>query len=271
MSDFRDWLGRQSRRDEVISARQLGLFKTVLDGFLGPDEVPLGFHWSLVPDVAGPADLGRDGHPRPGAFLPALPLPRRMWAGGELEFLAAFRAGDLVVRDSTISDIKFKAGRSGDLGLVSVDHLWSVDGLSCIRERQDLVFRGDPKPGAGRPQAPAEAWDTEHSLDLQADPVLLFRYSALTFNSHRIHYDFPYATEVEGYGGLVVHGPLQAILLLNLASRMLMRTPGLFRYRGISPLICGQPAHVEGRRTSDGVELRIRTSDNQVTMTASAR
>ena len=274
-TDYSDWVGRQSSRSEVISDRLLTHFRAVLAGTLGPGEVPPGFHWALVPDVAEPADLGRDGHPRPGLLVPALevrglPLPRRMWAGGELAFVGTLKPGDTVTRDSTVGDITFKSGASGPLGFVTVTHLWKVGGQTRITERQDLVYREDPKPGATPTAAAAEEWQADAVWHITPDPVLLFRYSALTFNGHRIHYDLPYATGVEGYGGLVVHGPLQALWMLNLSARMVGRLPAIFRYRGLAPLICGVGVAVEAQRQGDSIALRVRKPDGVVTMQASA-
>lgn len=265
-----EWIGRKSRREETITERQLAHFSATFGDLLADAPVPPGFQWCLVPDLAAARDLGRDGHPRPGIFVPALSLPRRMWAGGTLEFLTPLAPGAHVVRDSTIKDIAFKAGASGPLAFVTVEHLWSVDGTLAIREQQDIVYREDPRPGeATRPPA-AEPWDAEHTVDFNPDPVLLFRYSALTFNGHRIHYDHPYATGVEGYDGLVVHGPMQALVMANLATRILGRLPARFRYRGLSPFICGRAARIEARRSDTGLDLRVRTDENVATMSATA-
>ena len=274
-TDYSDWVGRQSSRSEAISGRLLTHFRAVLAGTLGPGAVPPGFHWALVPDVAEPADLGRDGHPRTGLFLPALvvrglPLPRRMWAGGEMAFDGELRPGDSVARDSTVGNITFKTGASGPLGFVSVSHLWKVGGQTRITERQDLVYREDPKPGATPIPAAAEEWQPDAVWHITPDPVLLFRYSAITFNGHRIHYDLPYATGVEGYGGLVVHGPLQALWMLNLAATLGGRLPATFRYRGLSPLICGVPVQVEAQHQGETIALRVRRPDGVVTMQAVA-
>jgi 3-methylfumaryl-CoA hydratase len=274
-NDYGDWVGRQSSRLEVISDRLLTHFRAVLAGTLGPGEVPPGLHWALVPDVAEPADLGRDGHPRKGLFVPdldvrGLPLPRRMWAGGEMAFDGALRQGSIVTRDSTIGDITFKTGASGPLGFVTVHHLWKVGGQTRITERQDLVYREEPKPGVTPTPAAAEAWQADAVWHITPDPVLLFRYSAITFNGHRIHYDLPYATGVEGYAGLVVHGPLQALWLLNLATKMLGRLPATFRYRGLSALICGIPVQIEAQHQRDSIALRVRKPDGVVTMQAVA-
>jgi 3-methylfumaryl-CoA hydratase len=270
MTGFEQWIGRTSSRSETISKRQVELFRTTFDGLLAPLDVPLGFHWTLVPDLSPAADLGRDGHPQTGLYWPALPLPRRMWAGGELEFVTPFAAEDAVTRESTIADISFKGGASGRLGFVTVNHVFSAGGAIRLRERQDVVYREDPKPGARSASPAAEHWDIVKQRRLVTDSVLLFRYSALTFNGHRIHYDEPYARTVEGYAGLVVHGPMQALLMLNLAADILGHGPARFSYRGISPLIAGTAAVMEARRSGDGLELRVRTDEGAVTMTARA-
>ena len=270
MTGFEDWLGRESKRSETISERAITHFKASFGPLLADLDVPIGFHWTLVPDLASATDLGRDGHPPTGLFLPALPLPRRMWAGGELEFFAPFKPGDHVSRNSTIADISFKEGATGRLGFVSVDHDWSVDGALRIRERQDIVYREDPKPGSNPTPPLAEDWTIDRTLAITPDPVLLFRYSALTFNGHRIHYDLPYATEVEGYGGLVVHGPMQAMLMMNLAASLLGQAPSRFKYRGLFPLICGTPIRVEASATGGAIRLRVRTEEGIVTMSGQA-
>lgn len=267
---YDEWIGRSSRREEEITERQLAHFRATFGGFLADQPVPPGFHWCLVPDLAPTRELGRDGHPRPGVFVPELPLPRRMWAGGTLCFHAPLRPGARIVRDSTVRDITFKTGSSGALGFVAVEHLWSIDGELAISEMQDLVYREYPRPG-DRPRSPAaEPWTVAEFVDFKPDPVLLFRFSALTFNGHRIHYDQPYATDVEGYGGLVVHGPMQALVMVNLAARMLGRLPAQFRYRSLAPLICGHACVVEVRGATCVLELRVRTEGNVVTMAATA-
>ncbi|WP_306029522.1 MaoC family dehydratase N-terminal domain-containing protein [Stappia sp. MMSF_3263] len=270
MSDYSDWIGRERRVTEEIGERLLTQYRATLAGMLGPGEVPAGFHWCLAPDVVEPAELGRDGHPRTGIFLPALPLPRRMWAGGALEYRAPLMPGDTVTRISTIRDVTFKQGRSGPLGFVTVDHVYEAGGEAKIVERHDIVYREDPKPGSAVAAKPAEDWSPLASWKIAPTPTLLFRYSALTFNGHRIHYDHPYATGVEGYDGLVVHGPLQSIWMQNLAASILGRLPESFSYRGLSPLTCDRPVSVEAREAEGGgLELRVRRDeDGVVTMQA---
>lgn len=268
--DAADWIGRRFTRDERITPRALAQFRSTLSGTLGPGAVPPGFHWALVPDLADAADLGRDGHPRTGLFLPPLPLPRRMWAGGELAFLSDFTADDHVTRETTVADITFKEGSTGKLGFVTLRHDWSAGGILRLQERQDIVYREAPHRGATAAPPPSEPWQADRVLALTPDPVLLLRYSALTFNAHRIHYDHAYATGIEGYAGLVVHGPLQALWMLNLAATLLGRNPSRFRYRGLSPLTCGIPVRVEAKTEGDSIALRVVTDTGVATMHATA-
>ena len=161
-------------------------------------------------------------------------------------------------------------GSTGPLGFVTVRNLYTVADKTRIVERQDVVYREDPKPGQTPVPPAAQDWPDATRWQITPDPVLLFRYSALTFNGHRIHFDLPYATGVEGYPGLVVHGPLQAIWMLNLATSLFSHLPGTFRYRGLSPLINGSPVAIEARPSPNGLALRVRRDDGVVTMQATA-
>lgn len=272
--DWGDWIGRPRQATDRITPRLIAEYDAVLSQTRGPGPVPAGFHWCLAPEIFGPAELGRDGHPKTGLFLPNLPLPRRMWAGGSVTHQSALEIGDDVQRKSTISDVTFKQGRSGRLGFVTVDHVYSVRGTMRISDRQNIVYREDPDPDISPPQEPpGEDWDRIASWCLTPDPTLLFRYSAVTFNGHRIHYDAPYATGVEGYAGLVVHGPLQSSWMLNLAGMVFGRLPGHFDYRGLSPLIAGVPVCIEAKSAEGGaLDLRVRRkTDGVVTMQGRAR
>ena len=172
------------------------------------DAAPFTVHWCLAQPVFPMSELGPDGHPDRGGFLPPVPLPRRMWAGGELEFFEPLRVGDEVTRTSRIADVTMKTGSTGVLCFVSVEHLITTPRGIAIRERQDIVYRD---MSTTQPAAPAKAPPpppvAKHRESHMADPVLLFRYSALTFNGHRIHYDRDYVTKVEGYPGLIVPRP----------------------------------------------------------------
>ncbi len=214
-----DWIGRSWRRSDVVSDRLIDGYRATFAGFLGPGAVPPGLHWALSPDLAGPDLLGRDGHPRPGIFVPALPLPRRMWAGGEIVTHAPFTPGEVVDRDSTVTDITFETGHDRAPGLCHPAPCADRCRRAPAGGTAGPCLPAGPAPGTPAPVPPqAEAWEVARSWTITPDPVLLFRYSALTFNGHRIHYDHLYATGVEGYAGLVVHGPMQAFWMLNLAA-----------------------------------------------------
>jgi 3-methylfumaryl-CoA hydratase len=218
------------------------------------------------------SELGPDGHPTRGGFLPPVPLPRRMWAGGELEFFDALRVGDEVTRTSRISDVTMKSGSTGTLCFVSVDHLLTTPRGTAIRERQDIVYRDIPTAPAPAPAKPAPPPPVaKHRESHMADPVLLFRYSALTFNGHRIHYDRDYVTRVEGYPGLIFHGPMQAAFIVELAARLHGGTaPKKLDYRGLQPLFEGSEFSINANDTPAGMELWIANSEGQPTMKGTA-
>jgi 3-methylfumaryl-CoA hydratase len=229
-----------------------------------------GVHWCLAPPIVQMEALGDDGHPRTGGFLPPVPLPRRMWAGGELVFLDSLQVGDVVTRDSRIEDVAVKAGRSGTLCFVTVRHTCSTVRGLAVDERQDIVYRdlnGETPVAAGEMAAQSDAiWQRSWPCD----PVLLFRYSALTFNGHRIHYDRLYATEIEDYPDLVVQGPLQATALMMLAAEVRGSAPRGFRFRGIAPLFAMGPFTVKGNRNGDGLSLWVCDRTGRTTMKAQA-
>ncbi|WP_336486911.1 FAS1-like dehydratase domain-containing protein [Methylobacterium nigriterrae] len=272
---LRSWIGRTREVRDIVTPRLVGEFRATFAGVLAPvreTEAPLALHWCLAPETPAADTLGPDGHAAKGGFLPPVPLPRRMWAGGEVETLAALHLGDDVVRRETVADVVVKEGRTGCLCFVTVRHEYETPRGVAIRERQDIVYREAARPGqqTARPQPSPLTSAPDLVREVEATTTLLFRYSAMTFNGHRFHYDFPYATEVEGYPGLVVHGPIQASLLLNLAAEALGRTPGMFRYRGISPMIAGQIFQVAGQR--DGTNFVGVTVDagGSARMTAAA-
>ena len=237
--DFGRWIGRSVVKDDVITQRLVAEYRATMAPFLfdppQSDDCPPGLHWGLAPATPGIDQCSPDGSEARGDFLPPMPLPRRMWAGGSIETLQPLRIGQQVRRISTISDIKRRDGKTGPLFLVSVTHEFIGDGALLLRERQDLVFRHATSQLA-MPQEVKAASEGDWRVD--ATPLLLFRFSAFTFNGHRIHYDRPYAAE-EGYPGLVVHGPMQAALMLNLASAKLRAVPARFDYRCIAPLFGG--------------------------------
>ncbi|WP_201192543.1 FAS1-like dehydratase domain-containing protein [Pseudomonas fluorescens] len=271
---LRAWIGRTKEDSDIITPRLAQSYRATLSSCLSETEPVLpGLHWCLAPPVDSILQLEKDGHPKTGGFLPPVPLPRRMWAGGEIEHLCQLQVGHLVTRISTISDIQVKVGRAGILCFVSVEHAYRSDGQVAIRERQDIVYREAHQPTPAVVNAPLADAHLDHDISVvvETPPTLLFRYSALTFNAHRIHYDLPYASEVEGYSGLVVQGPLQASLLLNLATRFKGRVPRLFSYRGQAPLLAGDAIRVAGKEANDGTfDCWTQGADNQLKMVARA-
>ena len=273
-SEFAGWIGRRCERIDIVSPRLAESFRATLAPHLAAQAgTPLGVFWCFAPDIVEPGDLGSDGHPRTGIFLPALPYSRRMWAGGELAFHGVFAIGDSVTKTSTIEKLVFKTGATGKLAFLTIRHDYEVGERLMLHERQDVVYRDAAGTGSRPPNPPkaAAADAVDLRREIAFDPALLFRYSALTFNGHRIHYDRPYATEVEGYDGLVVHGPLQATLLLNVAAEMLGGVPRRFSYRGQAPLICGGSIRIEAVRREDaGLALRVVSPEGTATMIAEA-
>jgi 3-methylfumaryl-CoA hydratase len=271
---LRQWVGRVTEAEDIVTARLIDQYRATLDPHLfgAAGDVPLALHWCLFWGSAGMAGLGEDGHPAKGVGLPPVPLPRRMWAGGKLEILFPLQPGDRVVRRSTIADVNLKSGQSGPLCFVTVAHEYVTDRGLAIRERQDIVYReaaSGPAESAAPNAAPSRPFDLAWTIE--TTPPLLLRYSALTFNAHRIHYDLPYATGVEFYPGLVVHGPLQASILLNLAAALAGAPPRSFTYRGIAPLIAGRGFDARAARSGPGsIECWSGDGGGQVTMKASA-
>ncbi len=282
MSGLDAWLGRSEARRDRIDAGHAARWLATLDRSAPADgTMPQGFHWCLALPDAPSATLGEDGHPRrddgADSLLPPLPhLPRRMWASSKVEFLASLRLDQAIERRSVVSSIEAKSGSSGELVFVTLAHETLADGVLAVREAQSLVYRAAAAGDAPlSPPPPGEAgfdpagWDTHRELAPTA--ALLFRFSALTFNSHRIHYDLPYARDVERYRGLVVHGPLTATLLLALAQRELGDNAlESFAFRGMSPAICSEDLHLAMRKSDAGWELGAFAADGCQIASASA-
>jgi 3-methylfumaryl-CoA hydratase len=273
---LRQWIGRTQQAQDIVTAHLVkGLRATLFQDIGDPkpgDAAPFTAHWCLAQPVFPMSELGPDGHPTRGGFLPPVPLPRRMWAGGELQFFDALRVGDEMTRSSRISDVTMKGGSTGVLCFVSVDHTITSPRGIAIRERHDIVYRDHPTAQAAVPAKPAAAPPSAQvSESHMADPVLLFRYSALTFNGHRIHYDRDYVTKVEGYPGLIFHGPLQAAFIVELAARLHGGVaPKKFSYRGLQPLFEGSEFSVNASDTGAGIELWTANSAGQPTMKGTA-
>jgi 3-methylfumaryl-CoA hydratase len=275
LDHLRQWIGRSTQASDIITAQltkglRATLFLPIEEPKAG-DAAPFTVHWCLAQPVFPMSELGPDGHPARGGFLPPVPLPRRMWAGGEIEFLDTLRVGDEVTRTSRIADVTMKTGSTGVLCFVSVDHLVTTSRGAAIRERHDIVYRDvSAAPSApARPAAPPPP--AQHRETHMADPVLLFRYSALTFNGHRIHYDRDYVTKVEGYPGLIFHGPMQAALLVEFAAKLHGgAAPKKFSYRGVQPLFEGSAFSVNANEAGAGMELWTANSHHQPTMKGTA-
>ncbi len=281
MSQWHEWIGRELRASDRLDAALARRWCATFDRDPPADGVmPQGFHFCLCTPDAKTDELGEDGHPArndsEGSFLPPVPLPRRMWVASSITFHAPLAIGAAIERVSRIAAIKEKSGSSGALVFVDINHNTSADGALAVSERQTLVYRGaafadaplvPPEPGDSR--FDDSTWDEHRALT--PDPRLLFRYSALTFNTHRIHYDAPYTSDVEHYRGLVVHGPLTASLLLQLAARVCgENTLTDFTFRGLSPAIAGEPLHLVLRRRESAVELAAFAGDGRRVMQAQA-
>jgi 3-methylfumaryl-CoA hydratase len=273
---LRAWIGRSETRHDVVTAAPLAMLSATLDrddpAPLPGSAVPPLWHWLCFTPLARQSEIGPDGHPRRGGFLPPVALPRRMWAGGRLDFHDALRVGDEATRVSRIASVDVKQGRSGALVFVTVHHDISTARGLAIHEEHDIVYRDHPQPGQPSPAAQAARTDEAFARQIDPDPVLLFRYSALTFNGHRIHYDRSYVTEVEGYPGLIVHGPLIATLLLDLQRRNSAgREVRRFSFRAVRPVFDIHPFSVCGRIEADGhAALWTRDHEGFLTMEASA-
>jgi len=265
---YEDHVGRTETRTDVVAPHLLhGLAATL--GRHTPERLPPLWHWMLFQDWAPPDRLGPDGHPKRGGFLPPVhDLPRRMWAGGRLRFFAALHPGDAVRRTSTILSVKEKQGGSGRLVFVTVGHVIEGPGGVAIDEEQDIVYRGADgaatKPAEPAPPAPSQVLRAKE----RPDSVLLFRYSALTGNGHRIHYDLDYVRNVEGYPGLVVHGPLQATWLAGLLSANVLKT---FSFRGLRPAFHDNALTIEAWPDNGDVwRLRALDASGRACMSAEA-
>jgi 3-methylfumaryl-CoA hydratase len=272
MNDWQSWIGRTSSSVARLDADQANRMAVTLDRephFQPGDELPPAWHWLYVHDAVRAADLGPDGHPALGVVLPPLPPPlRRMWAGGGFVFHTPLRLGGTVERTTTIRSITPKAGRSGPLFFVNVEHTLRTSGALNLVEEQTLVYRGLSPDGAPGPAQPAPT-DADYTRRYTLDSTVLFRYSALTFNGHRIHYDVDYCRTVEGYPNLVIHGPLLATLLLDLYVQQ-----GLplrqFRYRAKSPLFLPHGFNVSGKSRGQSAALWVSDDKGGLAMEAEA-
>lgn len=273
-----DWVGRsESALDTTSHSAHVGLAALLNRTAANNNRLHPLAHWLQFTPTAPTGDLGRDGHPVLGGFMPPLGLPRRMWAGSRVAFHSPVHVGQELKRTTTITGITPKTGSSGPLCFVELLHEIRADEIPAITDRQTIVYREDlvrdaSAPSAARPpraDIPApEGW--EWSRSHRPDEATLFRYSALTFNTHRIHYDHPYATGVEGYPGLVVHGPLMATLMVDdfLQARPQANLVS-FEFSARAPVFAGEKIHVVGRPDGVGGEkLAIINPDGEVSLTA---
>lgn len=275
LEDLKQWVGKTETLEDHVSLAPMAALAATLDR---DDPPPLPgqalepcWHWLYFLPVHQQATTAADGHPKRGGFLPPVALPRRMWAGSRMTFLHPLRAGSALTRTSRIADISAKQGRTGTLVFVRVQHQISdAQGLAIV-EDHDIVYREMPLAGETPPQAPAARTDEQFSRRITPDPVLLFRYSALTFNGHRIHYDRPYAMNEEGYPGLVVHGPLIATLLIDQLRRAHPSAQvKTFEFKAISPLFDTTPFDICGRLDGDLATLWARGPQGQLALHATA-
>ncbi|ODS93373.1 MAG: acyl-CoA dehydrogenase [Comamonas sp. SCN 65-56] len=272
LAHLETWQGKSETLHDSITAASLAALSATLDrddpAPAPGTAVPPLWHWLYFLPHARASEIGPDGHPRRGGFLPPVPLPRRMWAGGRLHWDVGnpLQVGQEVQRQSTIESVKHKAGRTGELLFVLVEHRFSNANGLALTEEHDIVYRSAAQPGeaAPAPQKSPLAGQAAWSRAIVPDDVLLFRYSALTFNGHRIHYDRKYVTEVEGYPGLIVHGPLIATLLLDLLRRQLPQAQVTrFEFRAVRPTFDLHPFSVHGRPSPDGKTVELWAQDHE--------
>ena len=272
---LRSWIGREEVAEDVITPAPVAALTATLDRDdpkpRPGDELPPLWHWLYFLPTVRQSELALDGHPKRGGFLPPVPLPRRMWAGARFEFHRPLHIGESIVRKSTIADVSTKDSRVGPLIFVLVRHeIAGPAGLALVEEH-DIVYRQAPGPSEMAPQPAAAPTGASWRRDIRIDEVMLFRYSALIFVGHRIHYDRRYATEVEGYPGLVVHGPLIATLLADLLRRHSNAPLKSLRFRAISPLFDNAPFAVCGMPEPNGrANLWAQTAEGHLAMTAEA-
>lgn len=278
MTDWQSWIGRQIVQRDRLTPALLHRFRATIDSTDIGAIAPQAIHWVLCTPEAATAQLGIDGHPQrsdsPDSFYPPVPHPRRMWASSKVEFIAPIAVDAEIERVSTIASVAEKTGSSGSLVFVDVEHETRADGVLSIKERQTLVYReanlARPAPAPEPVAIDFAAWDFHRTL--VPDEALLFRFSAITFNSHRIHYDAPYAIGEEGYRGLVVHGPLMSSLLIDLVAREYGGNAlARFAFRAQSPAFAGEALHLVGKREGDALTLAALNHAGQTVIAAEGK
>lgn len=271
---LRGWVGRERIRQDALAPFPAQALGALLDRERSPaaaDALPPTWQWLYFNDSARQRDLGRDGHAKIGGFLPPVPLPRRMWAAGEFSYQHPLRLGVAAVQHSRITSVDLKQGSTGTLVFVSLEHQIRQGLQLCLVEKQHLVYREMPDGPNPLPPGDPAPYEADHQQALQPDPVLLFRYSALTFNGHRIHYDRNYATQQEHYPALVVHGPLLATLLAEQVALLYPEARiARFKFRAVRPVFDTDRLLLCSKRSGDSLELWTQNQDGFVTMTATA-
>ena len=265
LAHLTEWVGRRESKDDVATAWPVEALAATFDRRdpppAGGDAIPLGWHWLYFLEAKPAAELGTDGHPKRGGFLPPVPLPRRMWAGGRLDFKRPLRVGEALRRESEILAVQPKHGKSGSLVFVTVRHTVHASNEVAVVEEHDIVYREAAKADDPAPQGKAAPEAAPWRRSLTPDPVMLFRFSALTFNGHRIHYDLDYAKHEEHYPGLIVHGPMQTLLMLDLCRRNEARPVRTLDYRAMHPVFHNEAMTVNGNPAEDGSKVDLWTAN----------
>lgn len=263
------WIGRRQERWGSLSPELAGMLDAAVSHPLSVTRdirpgayMPCLWHWAAFPEYVPLSELGEDGHPRLGGFLPALGFQRRMWAGSRLSFSGALRIGERLRRSSEIRDIREKEGATGRMAFVTVSHLIEGEVGAFIEEEQDIVYLDIPDSFRPPKRVPVPD-DASFDEIVPMNEARLFRYSAATYNAHRIHYDLPYAREVEKYPGLVVHGPMQATMLIEAAKRHTGQAPRSFSFRGLHPMFHQEPLRLLGRPSANGRGIELGTASPQ--------
>jgi len=273
IEDYKEWIGKTAVATECAERWPVSRLYAVLDKAPAPKTgdklLPCG-HWLYFTPMVGQSKIGFDGHPERGDFLPAIAEPRRMWAASDITFHAPVRLGDELEKTARIADVAHKDGATGALIFVTVENEYRVADALVLTEKQSLVYRDHPKPDEAPPPPKTAPADADWSKRIEPDPVMLFRYSAITFNGHRIHYDHPYVTQEEGYPGIIVQGQLIATLLLDtFAARNPDIEPRRFSFRAMKPLFSGEPFFAEGAKNdAGGFDLWARNDAGHLTLSA---
>lgn len=268
-----EWTNKTTEAEDTIRLQPANFMEATLNRppkLKEGDNLPPLWHWVYFLEAKPESDLGRDAHPKKGDFLPPIQLPRRMWAGGRFTFYNDLVIGEKAKKITTIKKIVEKEGSAGPLCFITLEHkIYSKDEISIIEE-QDLVYLQDQQGSKSLPLAQNNVEKADFSQEIHPSAILLFRYSALTFNGHRIHYDLDYAKNVEGYDGLVFHGPLTATLLLDLALKERKQPIKKYSFRGIAPLSNLDCFWIEGKSEDNAAILWARRKDGVVAMKAKA-